>query len=172
MTTAPRALAVLTAAVGVLLATSCATTGTAATDPDHTSADDRAAGSTPVDPETAKQRMIAAVDDTTRRLGGTWSTETGPDYPESCVLPDGTPGAHWAYLVRRDSSGDPVHDTAVLTALWEQQGMHIDRWGTDESPEIVGRDGPDTATLGLTAWPGRYSVEATSICFPGDPDQL
>lgn len=171
MTTAPRALAVLTAAVGVLLVTSCATTGTAAPGPDHTSADDRTAGSTPVDSETAKRRMIAAVDDTTRRLGGTWHRESGPG-PESCVLSDGTPGAHWRYLVRRDSSGDPVHDIAVLTALWEQQGMHIDRWGTDESPEIVGRDGPDTATLSLTAWPGRYSVQATSICFPGDPDQL
>jgi hypothetical protein len=124
-----------------------------------------------VDSETAKQQMIDAVDDVTGRLGGAWDPQTGPDYPEDCVLPDGSQGAHWAYLVRRESGGDPVADSTMLVAHWEAQGKSIDRWGSEDRPVVVGRGG-DVSSVSLQVAGARYSVQAVSLCFPGDADEI
>lgn len=128
-----------------------------------------------VDPDTAKQQMIDAIDDVTKHLGGVWKPRTGPDAPEHCELPDGTQGAHWVYLTGRTSSGDsedPESDAKATLARWKSQGMKIERWADPDGPAIVGRGGGSIDSINLYAFPGNYTVEAISLCFPGDADSL
>ncbi|ROQ06920.1 hypothetical protein EDF42_2092 [Curtobacterium sp. PhB172] len=125
-----------------------------------------------VNPETAKQQMIDAVDEVTGRLGGEWKPRTGPDYAERCQLPDGEDGAHWVYLTGRADGGDPQNDAAETADRWEAQGMTIERWGKGDRPAIVGRGGGSVESISLYAYPGNYTVQALSLCFPGDADEL
>ncbi|MGN7224223.1 hypothetical protein ACTHQN_15260 [Curtobacterium flaccumfaciens] len=128
-----------------------------------------------VDPDTAKQQMIDAIDDVTVRLGGVWKPRTGPDAPEHCELPDGTRGAHWVYLTGRTSdvgSEDPEPDAKKVLDRWQSQGMEVERWADPDGPAIVGRGGGSIDSINLYAFPGNYTVEAISLCFPGDADSL
>ncbi|MFL0359730.1 hypothetical protein [Curtobacterium flaccumfaciens] len=128
-----------------------------------------------VDPDTAKQQMINAIDDVTKHLGGVWKPRTGPDAPEHCELPDGTQGAHWVYLTGRTSnvvSEDPEPDAKETLDRWESQGMEVERWADPDGPAIVGRGGGSIDSINLYAFPGHYTVEAISLCFPGDADSL
>lgn len=128
-----------------------------------------------VDPDTAKQQMIDAIDDVTGRLGGEWKPRTGPDYSESCGLSGGEKGAHWVYLTGRTSSvdsEDPKPDAKTTLARWKSQGMKVERWADPDGPAIVGRGGGSIDSINLYAFPGNYTVEAISLCFPGDADEL
>jgi hypothetical protein len=128
-----------------------------------------------VDPDTAKQQMIDAIDDVTGRLGGEWKPRTGPDYAESCSLSGGEKGAHWVYLTGRTSdvgSEDPEPDAKKVLDRWKSQGMDVERWADPDGPAIVGRGGGSIASINLYAFPGNYTVEAISLCFPGDADSL
>lgn len=129
----------------------------------------------PIDADTAKQQMIDAIDDVTKHLGGVWKPRTGPDAPEHCELPDGTQGAHWVYLTGRTSRGgsqDPESDAKATLARWKSQGMKVERWTDPDGPAIVGRGGGSIDSINLYAFPGNYTVEAISLCFPGDADEL
>lgn len=129
----------------------------------------------PIDADTAKQQMIDAIDDVTKHLGGAWKPRTGPDAPERCELPDGTRGAHWVYLTGRTSSGDaedPEPDAKKTLDRWKSQGMEVERWADPDGPAIVGRGGGWIDSINLYAFPGNYTVEAISLCFPGDADAL
>lgn len=128
-----------------------------------------------VDADTAKQQMIDAIDDVTGRLGGEWKPRTGPDYSESCGLSGGEKGAHWVYLTGRTSSVDPEEpesDAKATLARWKSQGMKVERWADPDGPAIVGRGGGSIDSINLYAFPGNYTVEAISLCFPGDADEL
>lgn len=126
----------------------------------------------PVDADTAKQQMIDAVQDATDRLGGTWTPATGPDYAEQCSTPDGDEGAHWRYLVRRDSLGDPRVDADELADRWRDRGMRVARRGTEDRPTVVGSGGGSVSSASLYVSDAGYSVQAVSLCFPGDADEL
>jgi hypothetical protein len=125
-----------------------------------------------VDPETAKQQMIEAVDDVTSHLGGEWKPRTGPDYAESCQLSEGEDGAQWVYLTGRGHGGDPEPDAAETADRWKRRGMTVERWGDADRPAVVGRDGGSVDSISLYAYPGNYSVQAVSVCFAGDADEL
>ncbi|MCJ1713409.1 hypothetical protein [Curtobacterium sp. VKM Ac-2922] len=122
--------------------------------------------------ETAKQKMIDAVDTVTGRLGGTWTPRTGPDYAESCELETGDEGANWVYLTGRADGGDPEPDAAATRHLWKSQGMTVERWADPDGPAIVGRGGDSVDSISLYAFPGNYTVQAVSLCFRGDADRL
>ncbi|MGU3410031.1 hypothetical protein ACLBWP_07995 [Microbacterium sp. M1A1_1b] len=125
-----------------------------------------------MDPETAKQKMIATVSAVTERLGGVWTTRSGPDYAQKCQLPDGESGAHWVNLVANAEGGDPDPDAAATTELWKSQGMTVERWADPDGPAIVGRGGDSVDSISLYAFPGSYTVQAVSLCFRGDADRL
>lgn len=153
----------LTVVVLSLLAAGCTQSQAESPEPERTSS---------VDSETALNQMIAAVDDATKRLGGEWHKETGPRYAEDCELPDGGQGAQWRYLVTRPSVGDVAKDVAGMEERWKQQAMTIDHWGTEEEPTIVGRGGDRTKSISLSVAKNLYGVEAISVCFTGDADDL
>jgi hypothetical protein len=125
-----------------------------------------------VDPETAKQQMIDAVDDITEQFGGEWKQGTGPDYADSCALPDGQPGAQWVDVRTRPSVGDVSADLAKVETQWREQGMTIERWGSEAHPTVVGRGGAVTDSISFEVTDGQYGIQALSRCFPGDPDAL
>ncbi|WP_027466450.1 hypothetical protein [Curtobacterium sp. UNCCL17] len=128
-----------------------------------------------VDPDVAKRQMIDAIDVVTGRLGGEWKARTGPDYAESCSLSGGEKGAHWVYLTGRTSrvgSEDPEPDAKKVLDRWKSQGMEVERWADPDGPAIVGRGGGSIDSINLYAFPGNYTVEAISLCFPGDADSL
>jgi hypothetical protein len=128
-----------------------------------------------VDSETAKRQMIDAVDDATEQLGGDWEARTGPDYAESCQLPGGEEGAHWVYLTGRIDGSSPTGpelDASATTDRWKEQGMTVERWSDPDGPVLVGRGGGSISSISLYAFPGNSTVEALSLCFPGDPDVL
>ena len=83
---------------------------------------------TEVDPETAQRKMTEIVDRTAAALGGEWVTTQGPDYVDSCTLPDGGEGANWVSLVTRtDEGGDPDHDAATVAGAWRSAGMTVEQ---------------------------------------------
>lgn len=128
-----------------------------------------------VDPETAKQQMIDAVDAVTGRLGGEWKVRTGPDAPEACLLQDGSEGAHWVYLTGRlkgSAPEDPEPDAAAIRELWTTWGMTVERWAAPDGPAIAARGGSTIASSSLYAFPDNYTVQAVSLCFPGDAGRL
>ncbi|MCJ1713411.1 hypothetical protein [Curtobacterium sp. VKM Ac-2922] len=129
-------------------------------------------GKPSMDPDVAKQKMIDAVNDVIGRLGGQWKPRTGPDAPESCQLSNGQKGAHWVYLTGSADGGDPEPDAAATKKLWRSQGMAVERWADPDGPVIVGRGGGSVDSINLYAFPGNYTVEAISLCFPGDADRL
>jgi hypothetical protein len=128
---------------------------------------DPAAGS-----ETAKRQMVEAVDDATERLGGEWRARTGPDYAEGCVLENGERGAHWRYLTGSTLAGRPDADAARMTEYWEGQGMRVTQRGSSDGPAIFGDGAGKVTSISVYAYSGNYTVQAVSLCFPGDPDEL
>ncbi|WP_144713976.1 hypothetical protein [Curtobacterium pusillum] len=125
-----------------------------------------------MDAETAKQQMIDAVDDATGRLGGDWKARTGPDAPEGCTLASGERGAHWRYLTGSTLEGTPEDDAARMAAHWRSQGMSIVERDSSDGPAIVGSGGGKIASISFYAYSGNYTVQAVSLCFPGDADDL
>ena len=126
-----------------------------------------------VDPETAQRKMTELVDRTAAALGGEWVTTQGPDYVDSCTLPDGGQGANWVYLTTRtDGGGNPDDDAAAVTKTWQSAGMTVGRVADPDGPVVVGRGGASTALIDLYAFPGRYTLEAESLCFPGSADEI
>jgi len=126
-----------------------------------------------VDSETAQRTMTEIVDRTAAELGGEWVTTQGPDYVDSCTLPDGGAGANWVYLVTRtDEDGEPEDDASAVTRSWQSAGMTVERAADPDGPVIIGRGGASTALIDLYAFPGKYTLEAASHCFPGDVDEI
>jgi hypothetical protein len=158
------ALALIALVTGTTL-TGCTTLRTADPDPSTRTA-------SPVDADSAEEQVIAAVQDVTDSLGGEWETATGPDYAERCTLPDGDEGASWRYLVRRASSGEPRADADTVADLWRDRGMSVERRGTEDRPTVVGSGGGSVSAVGLYVSDVGYSVQAVSLCFPGDADEL
>jgi hypothetical protein len=116
--------------------------------------------------------MIDAVDDATTHLGGEWKPRTGPDYAESCELSEGEDGAQWVYLTGRADGGETNGDAAETADRWKAQGMTVKRWGDAARPAVVGRGGDEVDSISLYAYPGNYTVQAVSVCFPGNADEL
>lgn len=125
-----------------------------------------------MDADTAKRQMIEAVDDATGRLGGSWKARTGPDYTEDCALPDGKQGAHWRYLTGSTLEGSPEDDAARMADHWRSQGMDIVERDSSDGPAIFGGGGGKLASISVYAYSGNYTVQAVSLCFPGDADQI
>lgn len=125
-----------------------------------------------MDAATAKRQMVEAVDDATERLGGGWRARTGPDYAEGCVLEDGERGAHWRYLTGSTLVGRPDADAARITEHWEGQGMRVTRRDSSDGPAIFGDGAGQVISISVYAYSGNYTVQAVSLCFPGDPDEL
>ncbi len=124
-----------------------------------------------MDAETAKQQMIAAVDDATGLLGGDWTARTGPDAAERCTLPDGERGAHWRYLTGSAIEGRP-EDGSAMVDHWRAQGMRVTARDTSTGPVVFGGGGGDIASISFYAVSGNYTVQAVSLCFPGDADRM
>ncbi|WIE74667.1 hypothetical protein [Curtobacterium sp. MCSS17_007] len=125
-----------------------------------------------MDAETAKQQMIDAVDDATRLLGGHWEARTGPDYPEDCVLSDGEQGAQWRYLTGSTLAGNPSEDGARIADHWRGQGLQVVVRGSSDGPAVFGSGGGQIASISAYVYPGNYTVQAVSLCFPGDADRI
>lgn len=125
-----------------------------------------------MDPAVAKRQMIAAVDEATGHLGDTWKGRTGPDYPEDCRLPDGDQGARWRYLTGRDRVGSPEDDATRLEDLWKAAGMKVSRRDTSDGPVVFASGGGKIASINAYAYSGNYTVQALSLCFPGDADEI
>jgi hypothetical protein len=125
-----------------------------------------------VDADTAKQQMIEAVDDATERLGGEWKARTGPDYPEDCELEDGTRGAQWRYLTGSTLEGSPDEDATRMEEHWKSQGMQVVRRESSDGPAVIGSGGGKIASISAYAYPGNYTVQAVSLCFPGNADDI
>ncbi|GAA3329853.1 hypothetical protein HP467_08105 [Curtobacterium albidum] len=125
-----------------------------------------------VDVDSAKQRMIEAVDDATARLGGVWKPRTGPDYAEDCVLPDGEQGARWRYLTGSELAGDPTADGARMADHWRAQGMEVVVRDSEDGLAVFGSGGDDIAGISVYAYSGNSTVQALSRCFPGDADRI
>jgi hypothetical protein len=120
----------------------------------------------------AKRQMVEAVNDATERLGGDWKARTGPDYAEDCVLADGEAGAHWRYLTGSTLAGRPDADAARMTEHWEAQGMRVTQRDSSDGPAIFGDGAGKVTSISVYAYSGNYTVQAVSLCFPGDPDEL
>ncbi|QCR43925.1 hypothetical protein C1N91_10680 [Curtobacterium sp. SGAir0471] len=126
-----------------------------------------------VDSETAQRTMAEFVDRTAAELGGEWVTTQGPDYVDSCTLSDGGEGANWVYLVTRThGDGNPEGDASTVASAWQSAGMTVERVADPDGPVVVGRGGASTALIDLYAFPGKYSLEAESTCFPGSASEI
>ncbi|QSB22762.1 hypothetical protein [Curtobacterium sp. 24E2] len=152
-----------------LAAVSAILAGCALHEPD---AEDSRRTEAQVDAETAKRQMVEAVDDATERLGGDWRSRTGPDYAEDCVLADGEAGAQWRYLTGSTLAGRPQADAAQMTEHWEAQGMKVTRRDSSDGPAIFGDGAGKVSSISVYAYSGNYTVQAVSLCFPGDADEL
>jgi hypothetical protein len=124
------------------------------------------------DAATAKQQMIDAVDDATRLLGGHWKARAGPDHPEDCVLSDGEQGAQWRYLTGSTLAGDPSEDGARIAEHWRGQGLRVIVRDSNDGPAVFGSGGEQIASISAYAYPGNSTVQAVSLCFPGDADRI
>jgi hypothetical protein len=125
-----------------------------------------------VSADATKRQMVEAVDDATERLGGDWKARTGPDYAEDCVLADGEAGAQWRYLTGSTLAGRPQADAARMTEHWEAQGMKVTRRDSSDGPANFGDGAGKVSSISVYAYSGNYTVQAVSLCFPGDADEL
>ena len=50
--------------------------------------------------------------------------------------------------------------------------MTVEHWGDEDRPAVVARGGGQIDSISLYAYPGNYTVQAVSVCFPGDDDEL
>lgn len=116
--------------------------------------------------------MVAAVDDVTERLGDDWEARTGPDAPEGCTLPGGEPGAHLRYLTGSARTGSPETDAARMVQHWEAQGMGIVERDSSDGRAVLRSGGGKISSISVYAYSGNYTVQAVSLCFPGDADRM
>lgn len=157
------------AATAALLAVVVVTAGCAGQQDDATRPTERTSS---VDADTAKRNMIDIVDQTTAALGGEWETRTSPDYVESCQLSSDEEGARWVYRVARAESADVEADAAAASDVWRSAGLTVDRLADSKGPAVVARGGDRVEMIRFFAFPGNYSIQALSMCFAGDADEI
>lgn len=129
-------------------------------------------GEPQVSADATKRQMVEAVNDATERLDGKWKARTGPDYAEDCALADGEAGAQWRYLTGSTTTGEPDADATAMAAHWEAQGMQVVRRDSSDGPAVFADGGRNVSSISVYAYAGNYTVQAVSLCFPGDADEL
>lgn len=159
---------IMTATV-VLLLSAVSTAGCAGQQRDATPSTER---TTSVDADSAQRTMIDIVDQTTAALGGEWETRTSPDYVESCQLSSDEEGARWVYRVARAASADVEADAAAASDVWRSAGLTVDRLADSKGPAVVARGGDRVEMIRFFAFTGNYSIQALSMCFAGDADEI
>ncbi|MDP9735399.1 MULTISPECIES: hypothetical protein [unclassified Curtobacterium] len=55
---------------------------------------------------------------------------------------------------------------------WRAQGMRVTARDTSTGPVVFGGGGGDIASISFSAVPGSSTVQAVSLCFPGDADRI
>jgi hypothetical protein len=127
-----------------------------------------------VNPEGAREAVVAMVDTSAKAIGGEWQVYSGPAV-EECTMNDGRDGAAYAYILMRGPTvGDPEADVAALDELWSGRGITTKTYQSGGTPPhlgIRGVGGP-TTSIDLLADPRGYSISAVSECADGDAPEM
>ncbi|PZO56673.1 MAG: hypothetical protein DI639_16510 [Leifsonia xyli] len=133
-------------------------------------------GGKTVDPSEAKKSIVDTVKESTDAVGGEWTVYRGPAAEVCTQSGGGGDGARFVYILERsDTDGtDPAADIRTVEELWKSKGITTERFesgGSDPLTGIRGADGPVTS-IGLNAYPQRYSITGVSKCSDGDVKDL
>ncbi|MCJ1713408.1 hypothetical protein [Curtobacterium sp. VKM Ac-2922] len=59
-----------------------------------------------------------------------------------------------------------------MSEHWRAQGMSIVQRDSSDGPAVFGRGGGKIAAISVYAYSGNSTVQAVSLCFPGDADRI
>lgn len=122
-----------------------------------------------VEPNEAKQAVVAIVRTSTEALGGDWTNRGGGPGLGKC-----SGGVDWISIADGQASDDPAADVRTVQRLWDDRGMTTERYesgGADPILGVRGVGGP-TATIEFNADPRGYTITGRSECAEGDFDEM
>lgn len=161
-----RAMTATAAAVIVSLLASCAGVPSVAT---------RQATAAPT-AEHQRRLAAASVEESMRRSGVDWDAAQSQEYPQECVLPDGSAGA--LYNIVRTGAGvrDPEAVTKSVGKRWAEDGLTVE-YSTDEMTSgadrfLVNGSGGDVERIQFGAATTKSSMGGVSKCGTGNAGDL
>ncbi|AZZ55726.1 hypothetical protein [Rathayibacter iranicus] len=136
-------------------------------------------------PQQTRIALVSFVRDSTQQLDiDGWWPRNGPASPSDCTFANGDPGAVYDFdlLAPRgpDERTDPTraaireHSADVVADYWRSLGMTVTILSTDARyPTVYADGGPVHRASFATDGPDdSYFIGATSICVPGNADEL
>lgn len=124
---------------------------------------------TDMSPQDARDGLTAVVHDTAALLADLdWRVLSGPSV-EACTV-DGVDGARYVYAYAADPGADHAEAGQTVAEYWESLGLAV-RTVTDPAVSVYADGGPVTS-LSFHTEPGLYGISGTSVCVPGDVDEL
>ncbi len=76
------------------------------------------------------------------------------------------------YRVARSGSDDAEAAAAAASDAWRSAGLTVERAVDSKGPVMIARDGDRVEMIRFFAFPGNNSIQALSICFAGDADEI
>jgi hypothetical protein len=123
-------------------------------------------GEVPVNAETAREQLVAVMNDTADHLGiDGWEPVSGEPRASSC-----DDGAKFAYAIAVDPRPEHLQDAQRVYDYWTSLGMEV-RLVEEPAPTVFASGGTVRGLTFQTA-PGLYAVTGTSLCGEGDPREL
>ena len=120
-------------------------------------------------PQDARDGLTAVVHDTAALLDGLqWKVLSGPSV-EACSV-DGADGARYVYAYAAEPGADHAAAGQTVADYWKSLGLTV-RTVTDPAVSVYADGGP-VSSLSFHTEPGLYGITGTSVCVPGDADQL
>ncbi|MFS0729536.1 hypothetical protein ABC270_05565 [Curtobacterium sp. 1P10AnD] len=129
-------------------------------------------------PTAEHQRRLAAayVEETMGRSGVDWDAAQSQEYPQECVLPDGSAGA--LYNIVRTGAGvrDPEAVTKSVGKRWAEDGLTVE-YSTDKMTSgadrfLVNGSGGDVERIQFGAATTKSSMGGVSKCGTGNAADL
>lgn len=129
------------------------------------------ASSADVSPQTAREQLTTTIEESAAILGGVEWAEVAPADGGNCGdQPGQRVNYNYWYSAAPQTGRDHAADAQRMAEHWRKLGMDV---RVVESPSyVVYATGGPVEGLSFSTSPGDYYISGTSLCVPGDADEI
>lgn len=122
-------------------------------------------------PQEARDRLVSTVEHSAAQLDVDGWARAHAAEAGNCGATAGTDVDFTYVYGAPQPDGDHDADAKTISDFWKSLGMTVRTVVTNGDPVVYGTGGPVSGLLFSTA-PGNYFISGSSLCVPGDADEL
>ena len=122
-------------------------------------------------PQEARDTLVSTIKDSAALLDIDGWNRDGAAEVGNCGRTRGTDVNYTYGWGAPQPGGDHFADAKTVSDYWESLGMTVRTVVTNNTPVVYATGGP-TSGLRFSTAPGDYYIAGTSLCVPGDADEL